>query len=1604
VLRTIARDSAIGKGLSAAETAGKFSTQAATVAAAKVADLSGRALQKGSSAVGALVGRGGLQTVAAEIGASAVGVPGGSVIGTALASRVAKRVGESLVKTGAKLRGEIPPGPVWSALKKVAVSAPVKGAAQGAVAATGLAGDPFALAFSVLSVAGADTQEELASNLAGQVGVGALFGGAAGVHKQFFDIGSKLFAPVSPDGRPVTSPAYGIFPELDAAHSNSNPSLGEVGQRVNQFREAVRETGKQIYSVDDATYLDTIRKFREQEKGSALSDSEEAGLVQDALTKGVYIQKITAPDGSTQDIVLTRVDGGALNHEGGHLLDSLLSDDERTLLRDAVTKNYSKEALNNFRGEYEKALGHKISDAQLHDEIVAENVSAVLSAIPIDKLGAPAPFARRVYQAVGGAVEKLGLRLNEALGSNVVSDVPFGQNYQTALGLTPAIGVTAPAEGLIRARLQKPTPAAVRPAQIVTRPQGPEMLVHAGEKTVGVSEGIQNRGTNVFVGDTSGTTVQTPDGPVTIRPLAEGNLAQNPLAPATMEAPPVIAAVSPNARVTPAQQNEFRATESAASRGTEAESTGIAEADIAVANSTKLSDEQKAAYGTLRGVVEKGTANQSPVEIEYLAVRTEETASGRLKRKAEQETAYAAEKQGALPEETRTQMQKLFVPFRFFEKKGGEVGILAMSLDKVRANIDRLVKGLVNAKKTDLIPYSLVDGKFTSKSAAEIIKDVQTYAANQANGYAGTGERVTVPGTFFGTIPPETPGYSPVAVSEVKSRFINTLMGTDLGPPLTLRTSEGRPVAANVSARQLAEANARPVEVSLRAKVGKEATPGVVELNPLRGEMRRSGLGETLENLETVTERVDLKNIKSAKVRDDLTFNRPVTDLVRAGFMPDAEFARKYPKESEVAEKEVPGQTPIEIKSADGKISPAVFNGYYEENVPSIGRFVDHSVSHSMLRKGETVESSIPTFEEWKNSRPTPKAAFLPDGTTLMEVRSSNDETTVWARKDGKPIGRATFKFQGDEAYPVYVETDSKLRRQGVATAMYDYMRERYPHKISEDAIRTADGKAFREGMAKKETSASFLPDADRPEATLDTFTGPKIKGALNEKGWAILTAENPSAKPLSVEENATRNNELTADLTAQGLDYAPVQGKYGRDENSFIVTGIEPKAASDLGTKYGQESVLVPEGLLYSDGTVNPASDITVHETPPEDFFTTLPDGTTFTANIDFDTRRPAASFMPAKRDAGTAEFDLGITREDEIRQSVKAKAKEKKVKFPEAIPAEYVKGKDGKIDIDEDGKPRTVKQDYALDETPLAKEARKGLKGDARQTAVVNSYAREMVKDFKRSAAKNPAIMAGKEWYQIARSKISKLFGDDTLFFAQLLAATSARTPVGTNYRFAIDAYKKFKNGDYDAMIKKYNEGLDKIGSGELMTESGKGTQAAALNWWIEKHDLSPVQTNGEKFAANSGAVMRVLAGVWADMVQGPKTPNFAGNLAGTTLEATIDVWAARGLRRFGFANSEGKQWRLLPESETGVSDLDFALGQAVYRKAAAELGMNPDDLQGVMWFAEKDHWEKNGWTRGAGAEKSDFNYFLDRTSRKKGKIDLDETPEAEPELNLQ
>ena len=308
-----------------------------------------------------------------------------------------------------------------------------------------------------------------------------------------------------------------------------------------------------------------------------------------------------------------------------------------------------------------------------------------------------------------------------------------------------------------------------------------------------------------------------------------------------------------------------------------------------------------------------------------------------------------------------------------------------------------------------------------------------------------------------------------------------------------------------------------------------------------------------------------------------------------------------------------------------------------------------------------------------------------------------------------------------------------------------------------------------------------------------------------------------------------------------------------------------------------------------------------------------------------------------------------------------------------------------------------------------------------DAIKSGAVDSLTNKVVSETL-AMMQDPSIVAGKGWYSRMRVSLKKVYGNFSETFAQLLGATSAQTPVDQNFLQAVEAAEMIKSGAYDNNRKQYLVMRQSMADGTIKqvirdrglvpkmsiqieklqqilpqltkkaekdslavdikslsklidTPEEKWTNANMSDIFMLGEDIIPRRNNGRKYNANSKQVLAVIGGDWLRVVDAPKTPNFAGNLTGRTLQATIDVWAARFMRRMIYGGTDAP-WRIQYDAEVGVTNRDFAFSQIVLERAAKKLKMNPDDLQAVLWFGEKDIYSKKNWTSAEGKKKASFD----------------------------
>jgi len=311
------------------------------------------------------------------------------------------------------------------------------------------------------------------------------------------------------------------------------------------------------------------------------------------------------------------------------------------------------------------------------------------------------------------------------------------------------------------------------------------------------------------------------------------------------------------------------------------------------------------------------------------------------------------------------------------------------------------------------------------------------------------------------------------------------------------------------------------------------------------------------------------------------------------------------------------------------------------------------------------------------------------------------------------------------------------------------------------------------------------------------------------------------------------------------------------------------------------------------------------------------------------------------------------------------------------EASKVDFKKSKAGDIIA----KVETSKIPYDFHTPP------EGVPKEAWQATLSSGVVDEVQNIVSRAAAGDQAaieILNQASWYRSMRDRLRAEFGGIADVFADVLGTTSAQTGVEQNFDNAVEILRRFSRGEYDTELRAYEDRL----------KTGLPVDARTLGQlYNEKKFPLITKASGELFNTNSPTSMGALLDLFRAVKAGdsPKTPNFTGNLIGLTKEATIDVWAARMLRRLADLP------RIPPPAEKGVAGKhlvgsslydpnvgsEFGFGQDVFREAADEINksgmlknvapqigdLGPDDLQAVAWFIEKENWTKNGWTTKAG-----------------------------------
>lgn len=901
--------------LAGATLAAKEAPGAIPAALAKVTDAAAKGMHAAERAIDTSPIAQGLMAAAttAAVGGDApqaalAALLGANVKNLGLAHRTIGRVGDSLDTTTGKLLGQIPPGPIG---RFAASTYRTLGPEARTLALGQVYNMPFLL--------GADTEEEFTDMVMAGAFAHAV-GSAAGrtlnglnISKNFFDAGDR-----APEIRlPVKD--VGVDPFLDAAHQELVSGLNNASNNfVESVRQAVSKGGGEAYVVSLEAYhkyLDDLvgKEVIGRDGASRVWTPEDAALAKNQ--QGMSVQT-RAEDGSVRKVQLTPIrdvqPGLSVGHEATHFLErALLSDDERAFLQRETLRYYGEADAHNYFVRHMDLLepgrdraGDPASWADMTpeqreftlSEIIAEHGNAAFNAIPIGKFGfdtGAQSYARTVYGMLGRMLERMGVKRPE------LSPEGFdpASKPTTGLGIEPSIRLSTLIENLIQAKMldgELPASVGAKPASVDVaprasqdtpknvRPVEPKMTkpgfkkgdpigdlrnedgrligrdavvkVDVGDGTYDVEYTDTATGRRV-VGTVPGKWLESEVKPGAINPERQ----VFPTSPITSESP-TGAAVAPTLPVPKTVENTTRP---------EGPSEGSAKTS-ANPNVRTTPEKQQALAGPadpqvvqknkslLQEIEKQPRSARGPVETDYYSAKSPVSSPNQIIREKQRLAADAAEQDGQ-PNPLRTRYQKIFVPYKVVENKNGTTSVFGMSLDKVAQNLDLLRGWLKSNPEAALV----IDQAYLS--GPEIAADLKKYLANQANGYAGDGRKLTRPADAR-DITPETPGYIPDRLPPDRAKVLNLLMGME--QPKT--ESPGQAFA-----RRFAEANGITVGT----------IDGVSETNSLRARLRERGFDPAILNAVVENLRVD-RLTTPLKPRPDLTFPAGDTGIQRAGFMP----------------------------------------------------------------------------------------------------------------------------------------------------------------------------------------------------------------------------------------------------------------------------------------------------------------------------------------------------------------------------------------------------------------------------------------------------------------------------------------------------------------------------------------------------------------------------------------------------------------------------------------------------------------------------------------------------------------------------------------------
>lgn len=1072
-------------GFQVVNSAGKVLISAATRQAAE--ETLGRILAKGVTAIPRAGGKALEKTGQAVQGISRRVGPSDAALGSMLATAASGiNPAAGAIGFGARLAAPAV-GRATSAVGRAAVRATdtiansatfqkaLTGAAEGAAA-----GAPLAALAEDDTTAGAI------------IGAGATLGaGARGVITGAGAPGRAIsrarLAPKEGVFAQTSSKSYGIEPNFDAAHAEAIKTLPQDAQNtINSLREATRELGAEIYSLQPEVYEQSLLEHAERAKGAPLTAAEIAEVRNVSDTQGYFDVSLTTPEGTPRRVVFLNSAGDA-PHEVGHLFNAVLSPERSAELLQAARESYTPEQIAQYKADYQQRLGRTVSDDAALNEIIAENFSQLLRNTPIRQLSTPPGLLQEIGNTLVNFAEEAGLDLTA--GTKTPAGAPSSLRFNDA--------VRNAAREVLQPRPAEPAPA--RPTQMT------------------LSEAARE------LGDLVEPTTPTPlvtrrqaaprDFPVVSSEEAAGVAVVEPRAPRTTRA---------RARETAAVTEEATRPEVVEAQTLAAE----APAEVPVGG-TRLPRE-------LLGQIAESIATQEGVKLNYLSAPGEPAAaitSNRTTRRA------IIEAFRDMPPEARALWEKTFFPEKVTRTQSGNYQIQGWAPEVFASNAHKLAKFLAETPEAQsLSPYAVDPNTktFTPEAWQELYRDTQTFVQNQMRGATGSGEPLVVPRSVT-----EAGGFAPAvragarALDQTKADFINALFNFKL--PETPRMQRGRR-PLNVMGQEVSAATMPGrVESPVRPRgefTGEEAVAqgiegvSIAEVNPLRNQLEAAALAakKPMPSFIEVIQKLNLENIKEIQGVPEQPQFRGNTLTLSAGFQP---------RDWRVTGQK--GGQPAEVVVRAEDIA-AARRMAQDEGLSRVTRvetadLMENAMFQAAASPVETVDMvkamSPAEFMEWSRSLPTsltgealslgraaPDQAFVADLKTQYEAIGPKAMVALRAMKfdDASAISAQAQFFK--EAYEAATGTGGVGKSLKAADPDYAPPFPQF------------QAKAAPKGVAKPAASATFTPmpqaEAERIADAIYVAEG----GAKAKKPYGILSVKVANeAEARRVAVNTIRNN-----------------------------------------------------------------------------------------------------------------------------------------------------------------------------------------------------------------------------------------------------------------------------------------------------------------------------------------------------------------------------------------------------------------------------------------------------------------------------------------------